>query len=68
LIDACFIGDDDVDIEAMRSVGCPIAVANAVEDVKQIAVYVTMRSGGLGAVREAIEYVLNHAELQPSLA
>jgi len=59
MTDACFIGDDDADIEAMRLVGCPIAVANAVHDVKKAALYITSRSGGYGAVREAIEYVLD---------
>jgi 3-deoxy-D-manno-octulosonate 8-phosphate phosphatase (KDO 8-P phosphatase) len=40
-------------------VGMPIAVANAVAQVKKEARYVTAARGGDGAVREAIEFLLN---------
>jgi 3-deoxy-D-manno-octulosonate 8-phosphate phosphatase (KDO 8-P phosphatase) len=60
--ETCFIGDDDTDIEAMRFCGMPIAVFNAVDEVKKIALYVTSRLGGAGAVREAIEHILVHKE------
>ena len=36
----------------------PIAVGNAVAEVKQLAAYVTAATGGAGAVREAIEALL----------
>jgi len=39
-------------------VGLPIAVANAVADVKAVATYVTRAPGGHGAVREVIELLL----------
>ncbi len=55
-----YIGDDLSDLEILKRVGLPLAVANAVEEVRNIAHYVTKRSGGNGAVREACEYVLNH--------
>ena len=42
----------------MRYVGFSVAVANAVDEVKTHADFVTTRSGGDGAVREAIEYIL----------
>jgi 3-deoxy-D-manno-octulosonate 8-phosphate phosphatase (KDO 8-P phosphatase) len=54
---AC-IGDDLPDLPLMRYVGFGAAVANAVDEVKQYADYVTARQGGRGAVREVIEYVL----------
>jgi len=54
----CFIGDDLADICIMRRCGVSIAVANAVFEIKQIAHYVTVRQGGHGAVREAIELIL----------
>jgi 3-deoxy-D-manno-octulosonate 8-phosphate phosphatase (KDO 8-P phosphatase) len=54
-----FIGDDLSDLAVLLRVGLPIAVANANEEVRQAAKYVTSRSGGDGAVREACEYVLN---------
>ena len=42
----------------MRRSGYAAAVANAAEEVKQVAAYVTKRSGGDGAVREVIEHLL----------
>jgi 3-deoxy-D-manno-octulosonate 8-phosphate phosphatase (KDO 8-P phosphatase) len=54
-----YIGDDWIDLDPMRSVGMPIAVANAVAQVKKEARYVTAARGGDGAVREAIEFLLN---------
>ncbi len=53
-----YVGDDLMDLPAMRYVGLGVAVANAVEEVKQSADYVTMCAGGAGAVREVIEYIL----------
>ena len=48
---ACYIGDDLVDIPAMKKTGFPVAVVNAVAEVKQEAAWVTTRSGGDGAFR-----------------
>jgi YrbI family 3-deoxy-D-manno-octulosonate 8-phosphate phosphatase len=53
-----YLGDDLLDLAAMRRTGYPMAVANAVDEVKQVSRYVTQRSGGNGAVREAIEHLL----------
>ena len=53
-----YVGDDVMDLPVMRQVGFSIAVANAVDDVKREADFVTTRPGGSGAVREAIEYIL----------
>lgn len=58
LEETAYVGDDLLDAVVLRRVGYPIAVANAVEEVKELAVYVTGRSGGQGAVREAIEHLL----------
>ena len=38
-----FVGDDLADLPILRRVGLPIAVANAVSEVKEIAAYVTRR-------------------------
>jgi len=56
-----FIGDDLTDMPVMRYVGFAVAVANAVDEVKECADYVTTRSGGNGAVREVIEYILKNS-------
>ena len=56
--DACFMSDDMNDLPVMRRVGLPIAVANAVAEVKKVAHYSTKARGGEGAVREVCEKVL----------
>jgi len=56
-----YVGDDLPDLPAMRYVGFAVAVANAVDEVRQYADFVTTRPGGGGAVREVIEYILKNA-------
>ncbi len=56
--EACFVGDDVIDLPVMWNCGLAIAVANARSEVKRSAHYVTEHSGGDGAVRDAIEYIL----------
>ena len=53
-----YMGDDVMDIPLLRRAGFGAAVANAADDVKQYAAYVTKKPGGNGAVREVIEYLL----------
>ncbi|MCF8151795.1 MAG: phenylphosphate carboxylase subunit delta [Burkholderiaceae bacterium] len=53
-----YVGDDLVDLSMMKRVGLPIAVGDAVADVKQHAAYVTKARGGYGAVREVAEMIL----------
>lgn len=53
-----FIGDDIQDIPIMKRVGLPVAVQDAILEVKNHSVYVTTARGGHGAVREAIEWFL----------
>lgn len=52
-----YIGDDLPDLPVMRRVGVPIAVADAVEEVRAVAKYITKFPGGYGAVRDAIEFL-----------
>jgi len=56
--EVAYIGDDLTDVVVMRRVGLAIATANARPEVKAIAHYTTRASGGQGAVREAIELLL----------
>lgn len=56
--EVAFVGDDLADLPVLRRVGLPIAVANAVADVKAVASYVTRAMGGHGAVREVVELLL----------
>ena len=65
--DAAFVGDDLADLQVMRRVGLPIAVANAVPEVKAVAVLVTRAAGGHGAVREVVEALLKASGRWPEL-
>jgi len=56
--EVAFIGDDIIDLPVMREVGLAIAVANAREEVKREAHYVTEHRGGEGGARDAVEYIL----------
>lgn len=56
--EAAYVGDDLIDIPAMRAAGCGIAVANATPETREYANAVTDKPGGRGAVREVIEYIL----------
>jgi len=56
--EAAFVGDDIVDIPAMRPAGLAIAVKNARADVKREAQYITPHAGGDGALRDAVEFIL----------
>ena len=56
--EVAFVGDDLADLPVLRRVGLPIAVANAVPEVKAVAAYVTRAAGGHGAVREVVEALL----------
>jgi len=55
---AAFVGDDVIDLPAMRRCGLAIAVKNARPEVKKEAHWVTPHSGGDGAARDAVEYIL----------
>jgi 3-deoxy-D-manno-octulosonate 8-phosphate phosphatase (KDO 8-P phosphatase) len=54
----CAIGDDLPDFPVLKSCGVGIAVADACDELKAIADYVTTTRGGHGAVREAIEWLM----------
>lgn len=62
-----YIGDDWPDIPAMNLVGLPVAVADAVDEVRSSAAWITTRPGGRGAVRETIERILDAAGLRNRL-
>jgi len=58
LEEAAFVGDDIIDLPAMRAAGLAIAVKNARAEVKKEAHYVTPHAGGEGALRDAVEFIL----------
>ena len=56
--EVAFVGDDLTDIPIMQRSEFAVAVADAVEETRSIAHYVTRARGGHGAVREVIEMIL----------
>ncbi len=53
-----FVGDDVVDLGALKRAGLAVAVANAIEEAKSLAHYVTRAAGGQGAIREIALLIL----------
>ncbi len=53
-----YVGNDLNDVECMKAVGLPIAVADAFPQALAAAAVITSRPGGNGAVREVCEWFL----------
>ena len=60
-----YLGDDWVDAAPLSLVRLPMAVANAQEEIKNMAAWVSSCPGGNGAVRDAVHFIL---QAQGSLA
>ncbi|WP_373058186.1 KdsC family phosphatase [Gemmatimonas sp.] len=58
LDDVAFVGDDLPDLSVLRRVGLPVAVGNAVAEVRRTARLQLRAHGGHGAVREFAEALL----------
>ena len=56
--EVAYVGDDIIDLPVMRLCGLAIAVKNSREEVLRESHYITPHEGGKGAVRDAIEYIL----------
>uniref|UniRef100_E6Q077 Phosphatase kdsC n=1 Tax=mine drainage metagenome TaxID=410659 RepID=E6Q077_9ZZZZ len=59
LEEIAFVGDDVIDLPVLRECGLAIAVANARPQVKAAAHFITEHSGGHGAGRDAVEFILS---------
>ena len=58
-LDECaFLGDDLPDLAVLRQVGLPVAVGNAVAEVRRASTLQLRACGGFGAVREFAEALL----------
>jgi 3-deoxy-D-manno-octulosonate 8-phosphate phosphatase (KDO 8-P phosphatase) len=57
-LEVAYIGDDENDIECMKLCGISACPSDAVEMVQNISDYVCVKTGGDGAVREFIEYLI----------
>lgn len=56
--EAAFVGDDIPDLPILHLVGLPVAVGNAVPEVRAVCKVHLERTGGWGAVREFAELLL----------
>jgi 3-deoxy-D-manno-octulosonate 8-phosphate phosphatase (KDO 8-P phosphatase) len=56
--ETAFVGDDFPDVSLLRLVGLPVAVGNAVPEVRALCRHHLTRHGGRGAVREFVEDLL----------
>lgn len=53
-----YVGNDVNDLDCLRWVGVPIAVADAVAEIRPIAHLTTTQNGGHGAVREVADWLI----------
>src|SRR5271157_734490 len=53
-----YVGNDVNDLDCLRVVGVPIAVADAVPQVREAARFLTSQRGGYGAVREVADWLI----------
>ena len=56
--EVCYMGDDIVDLGVLKRAGVAATVADATEEAKAAAHYVTQATGGNGGVREVVELIL----------
>lgn len=56
--EVAYIGDGLIDMPVMEKVGVSVSVPNAHPLVKEMAVYITERSGGQGVLMEVVEWIL----------
>ncbi|WP_373840307.1 cytidylyltransferase domain-containing protein [Methanospirillum sp.] len=52
-----YVGNDLNDLTSMHIVGCPVAVGDAVSEVKSVAKIILTRYGGMGAIRELSDLI-----------
>lgn len=53
-----YMGDDIPDYEIMKKAGLPACPADAAEEIKSVAQYISDKKGGEGCVRDVIQQVL----------
>jgi len=69
----CYVGDDLIDLPALRAVGLAACPADAVDEVRDAAHLTTRSIGGNGVIREIVERILKaqglwHGACEPYLA
>ena len=59
----CYVGDEQIDVEAIREAGFGCCPADACEEAKAAADYVTRAPGGAGVLREIVSRILERGIL-----
>ena len=62
-VQIAYMGDDWLDLPLLQQVGLAVTPANGVDEVRDIAHYVTELHGGLGAVRDCCNLILEAQNL-----
>ncbi len=64
--EVCYVGDDLVDLPILKRAGLAVSVQNGHPLLRRHVHYVTQAPGGLGAIRETIEIILDaQGKLKP---
>lgn len=58
--EVAYVGDDIPDYECMMHVGLPVAPADAADDIKEIARFISKHDGGYGVARDLIEEIMRN--------
>lgn len=53
-----YMGDDLVDYQVMSMIGIPTCPSDAVQEIKEISLYISDKKGGEGCARDVIEQVM----------
>lgn len=61
--ECAYMGDDLSDYEIMQKAGFPTAPIQAEKEIKELAVFVTTRRGGDGAIRDLVNLILEAKEI-----
>jgi 3-deoxy-D-manno-octulosonate 8-phosphate phosphatase (KDO 8-P phosphatase) len=61
--DILYMGDDMPDYEIMKKVAVPVCPADAVSDIQNISIYVSLLAGGKGCVRDIVEQYMRVNDL-----
>ena len=59
----CYVGDEQIDVEAIREAGFGCCPADACEEAKAAADYITRAPGGAGVLREIVSRILERGIL-----
>jgi 3-deoxy-D-manno-octulosonate 8-phosphate phosphatase (KDO 8-P phosphatase) len=60
-----YMGDDLWDYKVFEKAGVPVGVKNGDKRINRLALYVTQKRGGEGAVREVVDLILESRGINP---